>query len=340
MAVVLTADRYIVICRSLHATQYSTMPRLRRAVIVLWVLAVVYSLPVFFEIEVVEVEMDHVSPSDSLALNGSDVVSDNLTMADTFLNLTQNSTPLESGHVLILQWSAMSRNQVYQVVYRACLDFVVRFLLPLAALVFFNKSLLHALRQSDQLRRHRATDSAMGRNTRGCWWSSSSYSLSVSCQTWPCVSPTCCWSTPASHSACYAITVNNLMLVVNSSVNVVIYCFMGCQFRSILLRMIGCGSEHENAGRNLEVDPGRPMVHLHHIPHPAEQPQLGRESPTSHQSTSNNAVCQVDVVVDVHEMTFEVELDTRGVGRTSTPRGDSVDISQDVQALVFCRNDG
>jgi len=51
---------------------------------------------------------------------------------------------------------------------------------------------------------------------------------------------------------------------------------------------------------------------------------------TSHQSASNDAVCRVDVVVDVHQMmTFEAELDTHGVGRTSTPRGDSV--SQDAQ---------
>ena len=32
MVVVLTADRYVAICRPLHAAQYSTLPRLRTAV--------------------------------------------------------------------------------------------------------------------------------------------------------------------------------------------------------------------------------------------------------------------------------------------------------------------
>jgi len=149
MVVLLTADRYIAICRPLHAAQYSTLPRLRRAVGVLWVLAVVYSLPRFFEADLVEVETDRVSPSDSLALNGSDVVSNNSTMADTLLNLTRNSTPLESGRMLKLQMSAMYKNQVYQVVYKTCLDFVVRYLLPMAALMLFNQRLVRALRESD-----------------------------------------------------------------------------------------------------------------------------------------------------------------------------------------------
>ena len=70
----------------------------------------------------------------------------------------------------------------------------------------------------------------------------------------------------------YTITATNLMFVVNSSVNVIIYCFMGRQFRAILLCMIGCGGEPENARRNPEVDPGHPAVPMHHVPtpHPPE----------------------------------------------------------------------
>ena len=155
MVVVLTADRYIAICRPLHAAQYSTLPRLRRAVAVLWVLALAYRLPRFFEVKVVEIKMGHVSRWDILALNGSDVVSDNSTMADTLLNLNQNSTQLESGHVLTWTFTAMSANRVYQFVYNQCLSFVVLHLLPLVALVFFNQRLVRALHDSNRLRRHR-----------------------------------------------------------------------------------------------------------------------------------------------------------------------------------------
>jgi len=274
MVVLLTADRYIAICRPLHAAQYSTLPRLRRAVAVLWVLAAVYNLPRFFEKKLVEVKTDRVSPSDNLALNGSDVVSNNSTMADTLLNLTQNSTPLESGHMLKLQWSAMYRNQVYQVVYKVCLAFVVQNLLPLVALVFFNQRLVHALHESDQLRRHSATDGGTGR--QHTWMLVVVVIVFVVCQL-----PGAAWhvclvlyayaGVPFSQIAfSYAVAAVNLMLVVNSSVNVVIYCFMGRQFRAILLHMIGCGGERENARRNPEVDPGHPVVPMHHIatPHP------------------------------------------------------------------------
>jgi len=121
MVIVLTADRYIAICRPLHVAQYSTLPRLRRAVAVLWLLTVVYSLPRFFELEVVEIKMGHVSQSDRLAVNGSDVISDNSTMVDTLLNLNQNSTPSESGDMLMeeyVDYSAIGVSRVYQVVYR------------------------------------------------------------------------------------------------------------------------------------------------------------------------------------------------------------------------------
>jgi len=341
MVVVLTADRYIAICRPLHAAQYSTLPRLRRAVAVLWLLTVVYSLPRFFEVEVVEIKTGHVSPSDSLALNGSDVVSNNSTMVDTLLNLNQNNTPSESGHMLTVKnvyYTAVGISRVYQVVYRVCLTFVVQNLLPLVALVFFNQRLVHALRESDQLRRHSATDGGTGRQQT--WMLFVLVIVFVVCQL-----PTVAWQVcymlymyagvPFSRSAMlYTGDVVDLMLVVNSSVNVVIYCFMGRQFRAILLHMIGCGGEREYARRNLEVDLECPAVPLHHVPTPhlPEHPQSGRKSPTSHQSTGDDAVCQVDVVVNIHEMPFEAELDTRSIGRATTPRGNSINNSQDTQA--------
>jgi len=269
MVVLLTADRYIAICRPLHAAQYSTLPRLRRAVAVLWVLAAVYNLPGFFELKLAEVETDHVIPSDSLALNGSDVVSNNSTMADTLLNLTQNSTPLESGRMLKLQLSAMYRNQVYQVVYKTCLDFLVRFLLPLVALVFFNQRLVCALYESDQMRRHSTTDGSTGRQ-HTCMLVVVVIVFIV-CQL-PGGAWRVCWvlygyaGVPFSLIAFYySVAAVNLMLVVNSSINVVIYCFMGRQFRAILLRMIGCGGERANARRNPEVDTGHSAVPMHHV---------------------------------------------------------------------------
>jgi len=300
MVVVLTADRYVAICRPLHAAQYSTLPRLRRVIAVLWLLTVVYNLPRFFEAEVVEVKTGHTSPSYGLALNGSSVVSDNSTVVDTLLNLTRNSTPSESHSELTWEYTAMGRTQVYQVFYRVCVDFVVRYLLPLVALVFFNHRLVPALHESDQLRRHSMTDGGSGRqHTRML--------VVVVIVFVVCQLPVGAWrvcyvlyeyaGVPFSESALfYAILAVNLMVVVNSSVNVVIYCFMGRQFRAILLHMISCGGERENARRNPEVDPVHPVVPRHHVPtpHPPEQPQSGRERPTSHRSVGDEMIFELD----------------------------------------------
>jgi len=280
MVVVLNADRYVAICRPLHAAQYSTLPLLRRAVAVLWVLAVLYNLPRFFEGRVVEVETDRVGPSsDSLAHNSSDVVTDNTTVADTLENLTQeSSSPSESRRrALTAQFMAL-RSDVYSVIYDMCLYFVVRVLLPLAALVFFNQCLVHALHESDQLRRHSATDSGTGR--QHTWMLVVVVVVFVVCQLptvvfhvyWLLVM---CDIVPFSRNMTQFVVITiNLMLTVNSSVNVVIYCLAGRQFRSILLHMMGCGDKHGNVRQN-PADPGHCMVPLHHVltPHPPEESQ-------------------------------------------------------------------
>jgi len=204
--------------------------------------------------------------------------------------------------------------------------------------VFFNQRLVRALRESDQMRRHSATDGGTARQQT--WMLVVVVVVFIVCQL-----PIGAWyvyyvlrtyaDVPYSWSAMlYAGTIGELMVTVNSSVNVVIYCFMGRQFRAILLRIIGCHGQRANARPDPEMNPERRAIPLHHVPtpHPAEQSQRGRENSTCQQSTGDDAVCEVmDVVVDVHhEMTFEAELVTRGVGRASTPRGDNIDNSQDV----------
>ena len=279
MVVLLTADRYIAICRPLHAAKYNTMPRLRRGVILVWVLAVIYNIPRFFEKEFVEVEPENASSSES--------------------------------H---LRTTAVGTSKVYKFVYSTCLYFVFRIFLPLVALTFFNQRLVHALHKCDRMQCRIATNS--GKQRQHTWMLVVVVIIFIVCQL-----PTVVWNVfrvlysyidiPFYGNAVnYAVVAVNFMLVVNSSINVVIYCFMGRQFRAILLRMIRCHGQHANATPNLEVDPGHPAVPLYHhtpTPNPAEQSQPGRESQTCHPSAGDDlAVHQVDVVVDVHhEMTFE-----------------------------------
>ena len=55
LVVALTADRYVAICRPLHTVQYSRRSRVRATVALVWIFAVVYNLPRFFERVLVEV---------------------------------------------------------------------------------------------------------------------------------------------------------------------------------------------------------------------------------------------------------------------------------------------
>jgi len=304
--VVLTADRYITICRPLHAAQYSTMSRLRRAVAVVWLLAIAYNLPTFFE-RVVEVETGFVGLLDSIVLNGSAVVSTNSTnaTANFFLNLTPNGTRsetvFETRRVLRVRKTAMNASRVYFLSYKMCLHFVFRFLLPFAALAFFNQRLVRAMRESDRLRRRSATRS--GTQRQHTWTLVVVVLVFIVCEL-PDVALRMCALLlgyagdyiPFSVTVLrYANVACNLMLTVNSSVNVLIYCFMGRQFRAILLRMVGCGM------RRNPTDAERPAVPLQ--PTPILQPSGDPRPQTSHRSADDNAACRINVAVD--ETTFD-----------------------------------
>ena len=298
LVVVLTADRYIAICRPLHAAQYSTLSRLRRAVAVVWLLAVAYNLPGFFEQRVVEVKTAVIRRS--VVVNGSSVVSTNLTKAMANMLMTWVNRSTRSETVLRVRNTAMRSSLVYFLSYKTCLYLVFRFLLPFAALAFFNQRLVRAMRESDRLRRRSATRSG-GTERQHTWTLVVVVVVFVVCEL-PTVAVRV-WVVLAEYAGDYirfSITVlryanmaSNLMLTVNSSVNVVIYCFMGRQFRAILLRVVGCGM------RRNPTDAERPAVPLQ--PTPILQPSGDPRPQTSHRSADDNAVCRVNVAVDVHE---------------------------------------
>jgi len=166
MIVLLTADRYVAICRPMHAAQYSTVPPLRSAVAVVCVLAVAYNLPRFFERTIerrLELKTRHISlpdfPDNNVSVHLANSTKYGYFLQDLLWNITWEYRDA-------LQSTAMRDNRVYYVVYKMCLYFIVRFLLPFAALAFFNQRLVRALRESDQLRRQSAAGSG---STRGCW---------------------------------------------------------------------------------------------------------------------------------------------------------------------------
>ena len=225
------------------------MSRVRKAVAAVWIFAVVYNLPQFFERKVVVVPV-YLPPltakSDGFA---------NSTLL-RLLQLADKSSldlvPVTSR--VMVKPTAMRYSKFYFLVYKTCLPFVVRFLIPFAALAFFNQRLIHAMRASSRIRQHAGGGSGGGdpkerQHTRIlvvvvvvvfviCELPDLILRTSVS------------WSefygtvtAPIRTRLLYFVVVSNLFLTINSCINFVIYCFMGRRFRLILLRTIGCGGE-------------------------------------------------------------------------------------------------
>ena len=242
LVVVLTADRYIAICRPLHAAQYSTVSRVRSAVAAVWIAAAVYNLPRFFErvvVVVVDVSANSTSPS---VTSSPDLVPPP----------TTSPRMIVDGGRAAVRRTAMRDDALYVLVYKASLFFVVRFLVPFAALAFFNQRLIGAMRASDQIRQRSARYSAAGVKER-----QHTRTLVVVVVVFVvCELPDLTlrvWIALHHHSPDYVAfprdrllyvnVASNLLLTVNSCINFVIYCFMGRRFRLILLRMIGCGQD-------------------------------------------------------------------------------------------------
>ena len=214
LVVVLTADRYIAICRPLHACQYSTRSRARRAVILVWFLSILYNLPRFFERNIVAV-------------------------TDPVSNVTS----------MRVCKSALRQNVAYIVVYKTILFFIVRFFVPLTALAFLNLKLINAIRRSHQLQNKQSQRSSSSRSTRTSIEHYSSMLVIVVLVFLLCEIPDFVlriWlslhiffpGVPFPVVVLRTVNVvSNLFLTFNSCVNFLIYCFMGRTFRQILVHM-------------------------------------------------------------------------------------------------------
>ena len=212
LVVILTADRYIAICRPLHACQYSTRSRARRVVVLVWILSILYNLPRFFERNIVAV-------------------------TDPVTNVTS----------MRVYKSALRQNVANIVVYKTILFFVVRFFAPLTALAFLNLKLINAIRRSHQLQNKQSQRASGSRSTRTSIEHYSSLLVIVVLVFLLCEIPDFVLRIWLSlHIFFRAVSRRvvsdgqrrqHLFLTFNSCVNFLIYCFMGRTFRQILVHM-------------------------------------------------------------------------------------------------------
>jgi len=173
------------------------------------------------------------------------------------VNSTNNDSDTEASEPLIL-----GDNQIYQIIYSNILYYPVMYLMPLASLAYLNVKLISAL---NAIRRRTTTASAAASKLRGRKRRKDDHitqcviaivCVFIVCQT-PALFNQIFWALfePADRDCgrfhFYYTKLSDVLVVVNSSCNFVIYCLFGATFRHIFLATVCscCGYRIDNDGR-------------------------------------------------------------------------------------------
>ena len=202
--VIVTVDRYIAICHPLHSIKLSTMRNARWAVGVTWSIAIIFNIPRYFEYEYVYYSCGN---------------------SDGVEQICYRATLTSFGST-----------QMYETVYETFFYFAVRVCTPLLILIVCNVKLINAVRSSRA--RHDVTHTHQKNTTIML--------VSIVIVFIVCITPV------SMRRVCVLLSCvdmdigntlihyTNLLLVINSSFNFIIYLLRGERFRSILLNMCKC----------------------------------------------------------------------------------------------------
>ncbi len=207
LVLAVTADRYIAICRPLHAPQYSTISRVRKIVLVIWIVAILYNIPRFFEREV------------KVVLNNQTNVTE----------LQVKKTPLRE-------------DPTYFLVYKTCLFFVVRVFIPLSGLAFFNTRLIQAIKTSSKMQKKSRDSQWKEKHTLTLVVVVIVFAI---CETpdfllrlWLALGEYIPGLPHDMNVLLHINIVTNLLLTINSCINFIIYALIGKKFRRILWHIV------------------------------------------------------------------------------------------------------
>ena len=213
LIVVVTAERYVAICWPTRATQLCTMSHARRAVVIVYVVFVL--------------------------------------LLSTLVGLIF-TIPIGVNTIL----KSILRSHLFNIT--VLVHNVFDFLLPLSFIVFFNCRLMKAVRESFATRRHHkrihaSDDSSDANNERNCTMQLIAVVIVfIICQMPTSVTIICqiVSSYYYNFSSTYLVSatkcsllLNILLMILNSSVNFILYFLSGKKFRSTLYDTFSCGSE-------------------------------------------------------------------------------------------------
>ena len=190
------------------------------------------------------------------------------------VNSTSNNTELDTGADVVTEDLILGDSQIYQIVYGNILYYPVMYLTPLASLAYLNVKLISALNAIR--RRTTTTMSAAASKLRDRKRRKDDHitqcviaiiCVFIVCQT-PALFNQIFWALfePEDHDCgrfhFYYTKLSDVLVVVNSSCNFVIYCLFGATFRRIFLETVCscCGYSSDNGGRITVAGGQRTMV--------------------------------------------------------------------------------
>ena len=237
LTILVTVNRYIMVCRPYEASDLCSMAHARKHVILVVLFSIAYNIPRFFEYVILEVP-DGMDP---------------------------NKT------VMALIPSPMEENKIYQVVYKNILYFVVMFLVPLVTLIILNYKLIKALRKTKKKRAQllHTSDSSSRSEDDITLVLIVVVLVFVVCQTPALVTQVLLSLLNRNQRLCpnayfFYERFSDLMVVANSSLNFLIYCFCSKKFRQILVLLV-CkqkldSPEPSQVGRTCKNPSPRPIT--------------------------------------------------------------------------------
>lgn len=229
--VLVTVERYILVCKPLHAVKYVTMRRLTLALVIICISAILFQVPLFFQ-------------------TGCQVKTLNTTLScGNFLQDSQYDSGSTTGSV---RMTFKISSPLYHLIYRTLGYILLRFVIPFIILIYLSARLAQEIQRSrsrhdaiyasvlsNDSQHHHQTE-RQGKYTRIvvtivtlfciCLLPQAIFLLLLTLRNYKVL------TLPSAFTFCFD-AIASLLLTVNSSSNFLIYCIMRENFRSLLRKL-------------------------------------------------------------------------------------------------------
>lgn len=205
-----TIERFIAVCKPLHAANMCTITRAKKVTILILICSVIYNIPRMVEYKI-----------------------------EMMVNVTDNVT------YPYIEPTTLGKNQTFRRVYFIYLTLFIMFLIPFILLSVLNYRLIRAVKQSKMTRREfsSATSTSSSKENNLTVMLISVIAVFMVCQL-PSIADNILYAiVDESVLLCSTLyikftTISNLMVVVNSAINFILYCLFGKKFRQVCFRTL------------------------------------------------------------------------------------------------------